>query len=326
MAATGRAPSLALPLDQGGWGTCAAYAFANAVSSGLMGKYDVPIEREEIVGMLKQQPETARVREGIDIKAICVGWNQIMEKPHIWIDDTNKTKSYKFKVTSKICSSTTEFAVDQIENINDAYQQLSIFQAAEIQILTHIIIPDHPDHGGHAVSAFRTYDAFRTNDAAPKMRAMNSWGANQPTLNVTRENFVKCILLNVVITEKQSSSGRLDIVTEELPVTTLAWEEAYLMWHVENGELRNLIMAWAHLEPRMGGSNISYMIYNALGHNLLNSEDIKIIASSAPATLHKLFNLGILGDEKLEKYGSRGIVQLIKRSISDSEDGDDEES
>ena len=258
MAATGRAPSLALPLDQGRWGTCAAHAFAHAVSSGLMGKYDVPIEREKIVEMLKQQLETARVWEGIGIKAICVGWNQIMEKPHIWIDDTNKTKRYKFKVTSKICSSTTEFAVDQIENINDAYQQLSIFQAAEIQILTHIIIPDHPDHGGHAVSAFRTYDA------APKMRAMNSWGANHPTLTVESKNFLKCILLNVVITKKQSTSDGLAIVTEELPVTTLAWREAYSKWEATqyvlpdhdveklSVKLRNLVMIWADAEPRMG--------------------------------------------------------------------------
>ena len=88
-----------------------------------------------------------------------------------------------------------------------------------------------------------------------------------------------------------------------------------------------------------------YIICNDLDHNILTSEDIKIIASNAPTTLRKLFNLGILVDERLEKYGSR-IVQLIKRyvrsvrtgrkkldrnqqsisSISDSEDGDDEES
>jgi hypothetical protein len=257
MAATDRAPSLALPLNQGKWGTCTAHAFAHAVSSGLMGKYDVPIEREKIVEMLKQQPETARVWEGLDIKAICVGWNQIMEKTHIWIDDTNKTNRYKFKVTSKICSSTTEFVVDQIDNINDVYQELSIFQAAEIQILTHITIPGGRGHTHHAVSAFRVYDT------APNMRAMNSWGAVEPTLDVTRENFVKCIFLNVVVTKKQSSSSDR-AVPEQLPVTTLAWKEAYSKWedtqfvlphhHVEklSVKLRNLTMIWADAEQRMG--------------------------------------------------------------------------
>jgi hypothetical protein len=224
MAATDRAPSLALPLNQGKWGTCAAHAFANAVSSGLIGKYDLAIEREKIVDMLLQQPETTRVREGIDIKDICVGWNRIMEKPYTWIDDTNKINTYKFKVTSEICSSTTEFVVDQIDNINDAYQELSIFQAAEIQILTHITIPGGRGHTHHAVSAFRAYDT------APNMRAMNSWGAVEPTLDVTTENFVKCIFLNVVVTKKQSSSSDRVAVTEQLPVTTLAWKEAYSKW------------------------------------------------------------------------------------------------
>jgi hypothetical protein len=258
MASTGRAPSLALPSNQGKWGTCAAHAFANAVSSGLMGKYDLAIEREKIVDMLLQQPETARVREGIDIKDICVGWNRIMEKPYTWIDDMDKTKIYKFKVTSKICSSTTEFIVDQIDSINDAYQQLFIFQAADIQILTHITTPDDRDHGDHAVSAFLAYDT------APKMRAKNSWGAVEPTLNVTRENFVKCVFLNVVITKKQSRSSYRVAVTEQLPVTTLAWKEAYSKWedtqfvlphhHVEklSVKLRNLTMIWADAEQRMG--------------------------------------------------------------------------
>jgi hypothetical protein len=244
MAATGRAPSLALPLDQGKWGTCAAHAFAHAVSSDLM----------EIVEMLKQQPETARVWEGIDIKTICVGWNRIMRKSHIWIDDTKRTNRYKFKVTSKICSSTRKCVVNQIENINDAYQQLFIFQAADIQVLTHITIPDDRDHGHHAVSAFRTYDA------APKMRAMNSWGANQPTLNITRENFVKCIFLNAVVTEKQSSSDRV----ARLPVPTLAWKEAYSKWedtrfvlpHHHTKELsvklRSLETIWVEEEQMMG--------------------------------------------------------------------------
>jgi hypothetical protein len=83
---------------------------------------------------------------------------------------------------------------------------------------------------------------------------------------------------------------------------------------------------------------------------------MKKISFNAPTTLHKLFTLGIIGKEILIKYGSR-IVQLIKRyvgsvrtgnssrrnsksseenlnrnqqfisnSISESEDGDEEES
>ena len=85
----------------------------------------------------------------------------MMEKSHIWIDDTNKTNRYKFKVTSRICSSTTEFAVNQIENIDDAYQQLFIFQAADIQILTHIIIPGDREHGHQQGPVLREMERAR---------------------------------------------------------------------------------------------------------------------------------------------------------------------
>jgi hypothetical protein len=100
------------------------------------------------------------------------------------------------------------------------------------------------------------------------------------------------------------------------------------------------------------------IVWDNLGDNILTGEDVKKIAFKAPTTLHKRFTLGILGEENLGEYGAR-IVKLIltyvenegldrhlvrKRQrtgnstfisnstydisdfISDSEDGDDEES
>ncbi len=45
--------------------------------------------------------------------------------------------------------------------------------------------------------------------------------------------------------------------------------------------------------------------------NILTGEDVKTIANNAPTTIEDLKALGILGEKKLEEYGSR-IVKPIK--------------
>ncbi len=50
--------------------------------------------------------------------------------------------------------------------------------------------------------------------------------------------------------------------------------------------------------------------------NILTGDNIKSIASAAPTTVPDLDALGILGEKKLEEYGSR-IVKAINKYVED---------
>lgn len=73
--------------------------------------------------------------------------------------------------------------------------------------------------------------------------------------------------------------------------------------------IKQLTVYWAE-EERLSGGNVQYW-------NILSTQSIKAIASSAPTTVEDLTALGVLGEKQIEEYGAR-IVKPIKKYVMDN--------
>jgi hypothetical protein len=158
------------PLNQGGFGTCCAYGFAAALQSGLMNKYDVPVDRDELVTVVKT---LCPCWEGQSVDKMVEEWNDVQTTKVSWLENIDKQKRYHVRVES--------------QRFDDL--RLARAEFCKLDGLLHFVAVIKMDAAGphklHAVELIRCWP-----DSETDMQALNSWGAMTPTIRVTPENFV----------------------------------------------------------------------------------------------------------------------------------------
>ncbi len=168
------------PLNQGGFGTCCAYGFAAALLSGLMNKYDVPVDRVDLVTVVKT---LCPCWEGHHVDQMVREWNAVQTAKVSWLENIDKQKRYHVRVESQ--------RVDDL--------RLARAEFCKLDGLLHfvaVIKMDVTAHKLHAVELIRCWP-----DSETDMQALNSWGAMTPTIRVTPENFVYALSIDPEIVE-----------------------------------------------------------------------------------------------------------------------------
>ena len=89
--------TMSAPLNQGGFGTCVGHAFAKALTDGVLGKYGVPINVQDILGAAKLKGDCW---EGTHLVPMCDVWNDNSQEDS-WFDDTDHKCRYRIKVNYK---------------------------------------------------------------------------------------------------------------------------------------------------------------------------------------------------------------------------------
>ncbi len=82
------------PMNQGGFGTCCAYGFAAALQSGLMNKFDAPVDRDELVTVVKT---LCPCWNGQHVDQMVKEWNA----KESWLENIDKQKRYHVRVESQ---------------------------------------------------------------------------------------------------------------------------------------------------------------------------------------------------------------------------------
>ena len=165
------------PLNQGGFGTCCAYGFAAALQSGLMNKFDVPMDRDELVTVVKT---LCPCWNGQHVDQMVKEWNA----KESWLENIDKQKRYHVRVESQ-----------RFDDLRLAHAEF-----CKLDGLLHFVAVIKMDVAGphelHAVELIRRWP-----DSETDMQALNSWGATRPTLRVTPGNFVYAVSIDPEIVE-----------------------------------------------------------------------------------------------------------------------------
>jgi len=181
--------SVAMPhiLDQGGLGTCTAFAFAAVLCNALLMKYRVVISPSALVEKLKA---LVPCWDGAKLDDFCALFGGRKRTAGAWLDDG--MKRYLIKVTAKKFSS-----------IQETYEELK--QMSFMHMLG-TIRTSTAGHGLHAVCLAYCYPE------APGMQAINSWGTTHALLDVTAENFVESMAITPIIRECKSFPDKPEAV------------------------------------------------------------------------------------------------------------------
>jgi hypothetical protein len=159
----------ALPLNQGGFGTCVGHSFAQALTTGIQVKYGVPCDPTLVVEKVKTLCEcwdghhTARMPEE---------WNAVHASSRASIEDMDKRRRYNVRVD---CRRIDDFAAARREMLRAEHLRT---------MMPCTIATDAAGHSHHSVAL---------NACVPgcddKMSALNSWGAQKTYMDVTPSNF-----------------------------------------------------------------------------------------------------------------------------------------
>lgn len=174
------------PLNQGNNGTCSAYAFGCVTSTNLMNKYDVAISAEKIKDDALEGAQTMKgedVRNGSTMSELGETWNTSHNSTTLKAD-IDKAKWYRLRVELK-----------EIKSFDAALEKMRELQQAGLQMMI-ALKTDKKGHDNHAISAWQCDPIART------ITAMNSWGAEQPTMTVTSENFLCAVTVDPIITHR----------------------------------------------------------------------------------------------------------------------------
>ena len=183
------------PLNQGAFGTCVGHAFAKAFTSGVLGKYGVALNVEEILYTVKQH---GNCWEGSNPEAMCEVWNANLQDT--WFDDIDHNCRYRIKVESQ-----------RSDSIEQCHAYIKMTQG--VLLLIAAIKTDADGHQRHAIAVDMPYQQLN-------MRGLNSWGASQVYLNVTPENFYYAVTIQPVLLEKKHGA-----TPQPLPCTTRGFNE-----------------------------------------------------------------------------------------------------
>ena len=186
-------------MDQGQFGTCVGYAFAQTLANGMLAKYGIPCDPKEIVNKIEN---------------LCWNGQHTESMPKLW---NEKQKDYSFKNID----STQRYTV------HVDFCKLGTFEAAFVEMQRHehkkmympcSISTEEDGHGRHSVALT---SAFETAAGRKMMQALNSWGATQTFMDVTEDNFVYAITFDPIITDAHKGEKPIKPLPEPLPVYQL---------------------------------------------------------------------------------------------------------
>jgi hypothetical protein len=184
----GRGAGAAIPLNQGSFGTCVAYAMASAMCNNLISKYGVPFKEELLVEKLKT---LFPCWEGNDVFSMLIEWNKVHLESRASIENMDRTKRYNVHAGD----------VQKLERFDEAYRAMQTAKAQEMFMLC-IIKTSQKGHAHHAV-ALQAFVPGRE-----KMTSVNSWGAHESYKDVTRHNFVYACSFDPVIVKEVGSDKK----------------------------------------------------------------------------------------------------------------------
>ena len=188
--------TMSTPLNQGGFGTCVGHAFAKALTDGLLGKYGVPINVQDILGAAKLKGDCW---EGTQLAKMCAVWNDNFEDS--WFDDTDHKCRYRIKVNYQ-----------RLDTTEEAYAHMQKVEGVLLMMVS--IKTDTTGHSRHALAVDKPYKKLN------EMRGLNSWGATDAFWDVTSTNFNYAVTVEPVILEKKQGKTK-----SELPSLTRSFNE-----------------------------------------------------------------------------------------------------
>jgi hypothetical protein len=115
--------------------------------------------------------------QGITIVDFCEKWNA--QRSKVWIKNVDNSERYQVRLD----------ASDPITNIEAAYEKLEQVRG----VLLLVCAVSHGTIKSHAVTVDMPYRA------KPKLRAINSWGADDAVIDVTRDTFQCALLIDPIV-------------------------------------------------------------------------------------------------------------------------------
>ena len=202
--------TMSTPLNQGGFGTCVGHAFAKVLTDGVLGKYGVPINVQDILGAAKLKGDCW---EGTHLVPMCDVWNDNFQEDS-WFDDTDHKCRYRIKVNYQ-----------RLDTIEEAYAHMQKVDGVLLMMVS--INTDATGHSRHALAVDKPYRKVN------EMRGLNSWGASQAFMEVTAENFNYAVTVEPVILEKKHGKTK-----SEIPSLTRSFNEMEMSQ--TNGETKDV--------------------------------------------------------------------------------------
>ena len=170
------------PLDQGVQKTCVHHAVATATAQGLLAKNGIVITAERLAEKFEV---LVPGWQGLTIAEFCEQWNEHCSST--WIKNVDSSERYNLRLE----------ASDPIADMEVAYEKLEQVRG----VLMLVCAVKHGKIRSHAVTVDMPYRA------KPNMRAINSWGASHPVIDVTRATFQYAVLIDPVVATWAKGGG-----------------------------------------------------------------------------------------------------------------------
>ena len=176
---------MSAPLHQGNFGTCVGHAFSKCLVDGVLCKYAVPLKIEDVLAQVKA---SCPCWEGSRIEILPNEWNEhVATNSQLYFPDVDNHCRYRVRVE-----------IRRIDTIEEAYAE-----AQKIDGVLLLMTSITTEVGGHLAHAVAVDKPYKTPN---EMRGLNSWGATQCFMDVTRRNFQRAVALDPIIIEKKKGS------------------------------------------------------------------------------------------------------------------------
>ena len=187
-------------LNQGNAGTCVVYALARSIQKAMLTKYAKLLITDEIVTLIKNACPSWT---GNRIDAVCEEFNLQQMQRNYWFEDSERKCRYKIRLDSSA----------PINTIDETYNKAQSVQGV-LYIMASIKLPEG---GNHAVAIDHPHKSSN------RLRAINSWGTNQPHIEVNLQNFNYAVLVDVTIVAVRTGNTE-----QSIPHTSLSYQELAL--------------------------------------------------------------------------------------------------
>jgi len=189
------------PLNQGNQGTCVPNAVTQIVVGIVKTKYGVPLNENNVLELMKDRVGKFA---GTTEEKVCKCWNK--KPPRI--EDIDKSNVYQFEIT------TTE-----VSDFEEAYESIGKFRGTCSASMEY-------DKGEHAVAAFDAYARPFPLGGTTFIRAVNSWGASHPYIDISPRKFLRAWVFDVNIICKECDGKSVRIPSLTLYASGLKWQWA----------------------------------------------------------------------------------------------------
>ena len=237
-------------LNQGNARTCVVYALARSIQKAMLGKYDKHLITSEIVTLIKNACPSWK---GNRIDAICEEFNLRQMQHMYWFEDPERKCRYKIRLDSSA----------PINTIDETYNKAQSVQGV-LYIMASINLPEG---GNHAVAIDHPHKSSN------RLRAINSWGTNQPHVEVNSQNFNYAVLVDVTIVDVRTGNTK-----QSIPHTSLSYQELAL-------PLPQVVIARQQVE------NVTQQLELAQAQSELRFRALTAITQQLEFVTQQLFNL-----------------------------------